>query len=366
MLPRRSLARAAAHQHDREKTMSNTAKILDDVRAQLAPDDKALDLAKERRDAVRAAAKSFRGGDRTFASGSLAHATANCPVHQRDKGLDADSGVVLDRQIWPDLGPDAAMNVGPTGVVKELRDHLDRKITVKYPKAKSKITKRAILYSFNAPLPSGEDPTVDLVVGLDRVGRPGLWIPNTELDRWDPSHPEKHTQLLTADPKELRVVRARAIRLAKAENKKTASPPLCSFNIEALGLMFVQPGMTVVEALHAIWREGAQDLARRPTPDPAGVSGDIKVADRRVAMDRLNAAADILEEALKADQDEWWVRRHLARLWPEFVSTRPGESTRARLAAATRARQHVGVTGAGVLSTTAGATLKRPNSFGAR
>lgn len=79
-----------------------------------------------------------------------------------------------------------------------------------------------------------------------------MWIPNTEADRWDPSHPEKHTELLTAEPKHLRVVRARAIRLAKAEYKRTATPPLCSFNVEALGWMFVEPGMGEPAALLAL------------------------------------------------------------------------------------------------------------------
>jgi hypothetical protein len=34
-------------------------------------------------------------------------------------------------------------------------------------------------------------------------------------------------------------VRARAIRLAKAENKRTGKPPPCSFSLEALARMFV-------------------------------------------------------------------------------------------------------------------------------
>ncbi len=70
--------------------MSNTQNVLDDVRAQLAPDDMVIKEAPDRRDAVTAAGESFIGALRTFNSGSLAHGTANCPVHQRDKGLDAD------------------------------------------------------------------------------------------------------------------------------------------------------------------------------------------------------------------------------------------------------------------------------------
>lgn len=344
--------------------MGYTARILEDVRSQLAPDDAALKEARERRDAVRAAAETFRGARRSFSSGSLAHGTANCPVHQRDKGLDADSGVVLDRRIWSSLGPDSGINEGPTATVKALCTHLREKLKGKYPKATYEITKRAILIKINEPLPSGEDPSVDLVMGLERAHGPGLWIPNTETNDWDPSHPEKHTELLTAEPKDLRVIRARAIRLGKAENKRTTPAPLCSFNVEALGLMFVRRGMSEVQALLALWKEGGADLAKRLTPDPAGVSDPIKVENRAVAVQRLAEATRALEAALSRDGDEQWVRRHLAPLWPEFIATRPGESTKARLVAASRSSSLVGITGAGVLSTTTGTALKNPRSFG--
>ena len=79
-------------------------------------------------------------------------------------------------------------------VVAAMRNHLRRELRQEYPEVKFRITKRAILTS-----------------------------------RWD--------------PKALRVTRAGAIRLAKAENKRTAVPPLCSFNLEAFALMFVERGM---------------------------------------------------------------------------------------------------------------------------
>jgi hypothetical protein len=73
---------------------------------QLAPEDTVIKEARERRDTSKAAGESFPGALRSYNSGSLAHGTANCPVHQRDKGLDADCGVVLDRRAYPTLGPD--------------------------------------------------------------------------------------------------------------------------------------------------------------------------------------------------------------------------------------------------------------------
>jgi hypothetical protein len=339
--------------------------VLDDVRSQIAPDDAALKEARARRDTTRAAAKAFGGVRHSFASGSLAHGTANCPIHERDKGLDADTGVVLDRRSHPTLGPDAEDQDGPSPIVEAMRDHLRRELRPAYPQVKFRITKRAILIAFNEPLTGGEDPTVDLVVGLERAGKPGLWIPNTETEAWDPSDPEEHTRLLTADPKALRVTRARAIRLAKAENKRTAVPPLCSFNLEAFGLMFVEQGMDEPSALLCLWEEGARDLRRRLTPDPADVSGDIKVVDRQRAIDRLQFAADQLAQALDHDDDEAKVRAALRPLWPDFIPEHSGEASKARTAAALRRGSSLGITRTGVLTTSGGTTLaKQPRSFG--
>jgi hypothetical protein len=301
------------------KPPSYTLEMLDVIRSQIAPDDVALKEARERRDSTRDAAEKFGSTNRSFGSGSLAHRTANCPIHHRDAGLDADSGVVLDRRAYPTLGPDSASQVGPTDVVQRMAAHLEKSLTPDYPKLKVKVTKRAILLTFNEPLPGGEDPTVDIVVGLDRVGKPGLWIPNTETDTWDPSDPEKHTELLTAEPASLRLVRQHAIRLAKAENKRIAKPLLCSFNIEAFGTMFVKPGMNDAHALLTLWRDGASDLERRLTPDPADVSAPIKVEDRAKAVEKLRFAASQLQSALDHDDDAEWVRKALAPLFPEFV-----------------------------------------------
>jgi hypothetical protein len=64
------------------------------------------------------AAESFPGTNRSFGSGPLAHGTANCPIHQRDKGLNGDCGVVLDRRSHPTLGPDSPQHEGPHAVVR--------------------------------------------------------------------------------------------------------------------------------------------------------------------------------------------------------------------------------------------------------
>jgi hypothetical protein len=344
--------------------VSHTNLLLDDIRSQIAPHDAALKEARGRRDAVCDAAETFGSVNRTFSSGSLAHRTANCPIHHRDAGLDADCGVVLDRRAFDALGPDSLLRVGPTEVVDEMAQHLERELKGKYPKLKVKVTKRAILLEFHEPLSSGEDPTVDVIVALDRQWSPGLWIPNTDTDTWDPSHPEMHTALLTADPADLRLMRQHAIRLAKAENKHTGTPPLCSFNLEAFGWMFVERGMNDAEALLAIWRDGAADLATRLTPDPAGVSGDIHVEDRDRALRSLRYASQQLQSALDHDDDPEWVRRSLAPIFPEFVAAAPGAKTTARVVAASRTGGSQLTFGAGVLGAVGATVNTRVRSYG--
>lgn len=345
--------------------MGHTAEILDDVRRQIAPEDLVLKEARERRETIKAIASSYRGVTRSFSSGSLAHGTANCPIHLRDKGLDADCGVVLDRRVHPTLGPDSVADEGPCRVSEEFVAYLRPRVRNEYLHARLKLTKRAVFVEVNEPMAAGEDPTIDVVLGLQRRGN-GLWIPNTESDRWDPSHPEMHTALLTADPQQLRVTRARAIRLAKAENKRTAQPPLCSFNIEAFGLMFVAAGMDVAHALLTLWSQGAADLERRLTPDPAGVSRPIKVHDRTYAVQRLETAARRLRAALANDDNEAVVRQHLHALWPDYVATSRHESTKARIAAALKSKRALSVSTAGALTTGAGEPLKTTRSFGDR
>lgn len=344
--------------------MSFVDRVLDDVRADLAPADFVLKEARQRRDLIRRAAATFDGALRTYRSGSLAHGTANCAVHHRDQGLDADCGVVLDRRAHKLLGPDGT-GLGPNSTVDDMVEHIMPLVLEQYSSATFEVTKRAILVEFHQPFPSGEDPTVDLIVGLTRKDAEGLWIPNTEQNDWDASHPEKHTELFTSGAPGLRTARARAIRLAKAENKRTGDPILCSFNVETFGWMFTEQGMSVATALATMWRLGAADLRRHPTPDPAGISGPIKVADRGNAILRLEFAATQLESALLAENDENWVRSQLSPLWPDCVAE-DGTVSKARLAAAMKAGTHLSLASGGVLTTSGNGrtALKHPRSFG--
>ena len=208
--------------------MGHTANVLDDVRTQVAPSDQTLAVARERRRAVIDAAKAYPGFLRSYMLGSIAHGTANGDT-------DADCGIVLDRRSYPKLGPDGDGD-GPSDTVESMRGHLREALSEDYDGLSFRVTKRAIMVTFNDPVAEGVDPHVDLIVAINRKDEPGLWIPNTERNGWDASDPEAHTSLLTSGERSRRTARARVVRLAKAWNNQYSQPGLCSFNIEALAL----------------------------------------------------------------------------------------------------------------------------------
>lgn len=276
------------------ESSQHAEQVLDEVRESIAPEDRVLKAARERRDLVKALAMKFRGAARCFNSGSVAHATANNPVS------DADCGVVLDRRHHGDLGPDGA-GIGPVAIVNELVEAITPEIKAKHPNATVTTTKRAILVEPGEPI-DDEDPSVDLIVGLTRKEDDALWIPHLDANRWDPSHPEKHTALLTADPANLRVHRARALRLAKAAVCNDGDERvMCSFNVEALALEhIVTVRSTLAESLEILFAGAAGSIKKELTPDPAGVSKPIKLPEgvtRDTASRRLAFFAICVAEA---------------------------------------------------------------------
>ena len=263
--------------------------ILNDVRGQIAVDDKVLKEAKDRRDLVAKAGMKIDGALRWFRSGSVAHGTTNKPV------TDADAGLVLDRRSYPKLGPDGE-GEGPEDVVNELCELIGPVVREKYPEAKTRRSRRGVYVIFAAALAEEQDPTVNLIPTLTRKDKDGLWIPDLKNNKWTPSHPEKHTDLFTSGSRELRALRARVIRLAKAWNKQWAegNRALSSFNIEALAWEYIEDEEIRLDDALAGWFAYARDeLEKGLTKDPAGASADIKLLlAKETVLTRLRSAAD--------------------------------------------------------------------------
>jgi hypothetical protein len=335
--------------------------ILDDIRAEIAVDDAALKETKDRRDLVAKGAMQIEGALRWFRSGSVAHGTTNAPIS------DADAGIVLDRRSYPSLGPDGE-GEGPQDVVDAIGELVRPVVREIYPKARVGRSRRGLCVTFSDPIDDDQDPSVDMIVTLTRKDADGLWIPDLDKntdDDWSASHPEKHTDLFTSGSKEVKRLRARVARLAKAWNKQWDKPALSSFNIEALCWEYIQDGSVPLDEALVGWFAYARDeIEDGLTPDPAGVSEDLKLLIPKAdVLVRLKAASERLEEAIENDGDEDKVRDILSGVFRDYVE--PAEQSRSAWAAALRkGNQGVGSSGSGLVIG-AGSPMKTPRSFGA-
>lgn len=341
--------------------MGHTDRVLDDIQSKIAPSDETLGAARSRREEVLVTASGFDGALRTFASGSIAHRTAN-------DDTDADCGIVLDRRSHPELGPDGD-GEGPERVMQDVRELVRDTLKDTHPELKIRLTKRAIEVKFHEPIGFGDDatdPSVDLIVTLTRMEKEGLWIPNRDSDGWDASHPESHTKLLTDPPTDVRRLRARTIRLAKAWNKQFDSPGLSSFNIEALALEVIKQVMRIGEAVTVWFEHSAKEVKKGNTKDPADVSPPVKLLlDRDVVVGRLGKAAQHMRTALENDDDEGAVTEELAMVFPKFVDKPKGDSSKAALASALRGgNSDFNRAGVYVPAAAAATRLKTIRSFG--
>ena len=299
--------------------MGYTDDILSDIQSQIAADDDVLAEARKRTNLAMEIALRFPGARRTFRSGSLAVHTFNDPV------TDGDGGVVLDRRYYPALGPDGGGEI-PNRIVAEMCALLGPEVRKTYPNARCHTSKRGPKMLFGAPL-KGQNPTVDLVVALDRRDTDGLWIPHLEKKRWDASDPEQHVRLLNAEPLSLRRLRRRVIRLLKAWNKQWTDPAFSSYHLSVLALLYVEPGMSVGTALRTVFEKAAKYLeSGNNTKDPASVSPPVKLLlDRSVAVDRLQKAATNMARALDHDDDKAIVQTALNRVFHHYVDPPVGD-----------------------------------------
>ena len=328
--------------------MKAVAKLIEQIRIQIAADDAVLAEARRRRNATLEAARSFPGALRTFISGSLATGFVNRPVN------DADSGLVLDRRHYPELGPDGGGEL-PGAVVIRIQDHVRPLLRERYPKVSIGKMKRGLLIRFYTPLDAEQDPTVDMVVALNRRDDDALWIPNLETNRWDPSHPERHVELFTSGPPALRRTRAQVARLAKAQVKQFAEPTLSSFNVAALAWESIQEPAPLALALLEFFKHAAASLPRRLTEDPASVSGPIALPDGldpETIAHRLQQAVDGLKQAIEAGNDEGRARSALAKVYSDYLEKKKVLRNRDRLASKLRRGSSVSLAGLGTVPPT--------------
>lgn len=347
-----------------ERDMGYAKPLLEDILKQLAPDDEVLSEARDRRDLVIRHAKKFPGvRDEAFNSGSVAHGSVTGEVS------DADCGVVLNRSIYPWLGPDGDDD-GPKAVAEDMREHLRESAIIEdYEDARFYVDNRAVRVEFNDPFDDDQDPSVDLILGLERKDAPGLWIPKGmrgSAPSWDASDPEAHTRLFLPDEKALRRTRVRVTRLGKAWNNRFTNWRFSSFNLASLAYWGIEVTMPVDEALAQFFAFSASDLAHR-TFDPAEVSGPIKLPVlKEQAIKRIEKTARLAQEAYEADSEDA-ARDALAKLFPSFVQPASAGARSHAIAKALRSGITVGSTH-GRLATGAGVSVanKRTRSHGGR
>lgn len=303
--------------------------VIDGIRAQVAVRKDVLDAAKRRRDRVRELAYQHDAARATLRSGSVAHGTANAPLH------DTDCGVVLDRRKFWSYGPDGG-NLPPRPMMESFRDWIIPRLRRQYPRVSCDITKRALLFEFHETLEfDGDlrtDPSVDLIVALEPRDAPGLWIPHTERPGWDPSHPQRHTELFVNTERNLRVHRARVIRLAKVAVKNDGERKvMCSFNLEALALELITETAPIASALAEFLLASAGEIAVSLTDDPARVSGPIKLPAeimQAIASRRLGQLGQIVAASLSADSEAEARRILSAAFGPQIDDIREQERGR--------------------------------------
>ena len=336
--------------------MGHTEEILNEIRGEIDAHPAPLAEARTRLELIRSVAKSFPGALRTYASGSLPQSTFIHPV------TDGDGGLVLDRRVYPQLGPDGD-GATPSKITSELCAMLGPAARELYPNARCGTSKRGPKISFGDPV-DGQDPTVDLVVALTRRSGSGLWIPNLETDSWEASDPERHVELFTAGSLTLRRTRRRVVRLLKAWNKQYTEPGFSSHNLTVWAWEFVEPGMGMATALSTVLAKAAARVAAgAPTPDPAGVSPNVKLLiDRSAAGQRLRIAADALAEGLAHDEDRDAARAALARAYFNYLDDAATSGLARKVAAL---RRNVPVTTASLGLAGAAALVRPTRSYGA-
>ncbi len=335
--------------------------LFEEARGRIAVPDEVLKEARKRRDAIGEIVEEEFDTLRTFGSGSLAHGTRNDPLN------DADAGVVLDRRAYEDLGPEGE---GPCAKVEEIRGRLRERLKEQYPKARFYTGgHRAIRVNFMELIQTGASNfTADLIVAIRRE-EGGLWIPDLDNDSWDPSHPERHVDLIIERNKKTKSQFARILRLAKHANAHHGKT-VVSFNVAALGLEAITEKVSLPEGLALLLRHAADGLDKGLTEDPAGISGSIKVnvSRRKDAAKKFKDMADLAEKALELDADGQTAQaqRNWSKVLPGAIDPPKDDDLEAEIAAGARKGNEWISWGAGGMSVSSKPVRKAPpaRSFG--
>jgi hypothetical protein len=150
---------------------------------------------------------------------------------------------------------------------------------------------------------------------------------------WEPSHPEKHTELVVNRNKATKSTFARVIRLGKHANKRHGQT-IPSFNLTALALRCIEEKVSMQEGLSTLFRHAADSLKEGPTEDPAGISGEIRVNTprRKDAADKFKKLAELSEEAvaLEDDGETTQAQKAWSQVLPDAVDPPNDEDLKAR------------------------------------
>lgn len=299
--------------------------------------------ARDRRDAVLEIARGLSVVRGRYSSGSVAYGTANRPLEDADGGVKINRRLADMREFGPDaqgggLAADELMTIFGEHIVERLRagDYPDATVDVD--------GKRAVKFEFHLPVELADleepvDPYVDFIIGLARVDAQGLWIPNRSIPAgWDIADPEHHLQVMNFRPtRDLRVLRAHVIRLAKRAIKRDATigrtPVLCSWNVSALAIALIRTTeLSLPDALAVFFEGAAAEISMRLTPDPSPVVDPIDLPHgitNAIAALRLAEMAEHAREAAQA-RSVAAARLAYAHLYgPEVEAIREHEARRA-------------------------------------
>lgn len=288
--------------------------LLQAARKLIAVEDDELAEARRRRQLLSKALRKAFPGSIVYFNGSVAHGDANTPL------TDIDLGVIVGG-AESEYGPG---KLGPRALMEAARDVIRTDLSEEFPNLRVTIEgqRRAVLVNFGDPVtPGTKDFTADVIVAIDNLRGPGIFIPNLPDEGWEPSDPQEHTRLVSGANRKTLSTFAQLVRLLKHWNLEHGIP-LCSWNIKALALECINSPSAMAKALDVFFKHAVVSLSAGPTEDPAGVSGTIDMnLTKTEVISRVEYGADLIARAIAAENEGRHVMAQhcLSRLLPDIV-----------------------------------------------